>query len=660
MSTTSSINLINPQIDVGTIVDNLIYVDSAPVRLLQSRTTTLQSKISAFQGLNTKISTVLDRVQNALYSGGTVPLLSPYTFTDRLASSIFTKGKVDSSDDSKVSATASNVTSAGSYSINVTGLAQAKSMVSSNFAGTNTTQTGTGTLIITTGSNSPVTVNISSSNSTLSGVCNAINAANAGVTATIINDGTSNPYRLLITANDTGTANAFTVTDNLSGGQALNITQKQAAANAEFSVNGVDITKSSNTVSDVISGVTFTLKAQTTSAVTLNVGHDIDSIISSLQDLVTAYNDVNSFINSQFTYNSTTKAAGVLAGDSTLRTIQSNLQSKVVQLISNRYTAYSIANQIGLEFNSDGSLTLDEATLRSALSSNFTGVAALLLGDGTPADSATASDNRVTYNSKTMATQAGTYDVAVTALAQQASAVGSETVTNLSADETLTINYGALSANAILSQNDSLTMVLSKINSALSDQGIAATATDDGTGKIKISTNGYGSAESISVVSNQPSGPGSTGFGTSPVVGTGVDIAGTINGNAALGSGLTLTGAAGQPEEGLSLIISQTTTGSYGSVTVAPATEGVEGSSILMNLQSLLDGIADPLSGPIHNATDSINQNITAINDQISAYQDRLDKEREMLTAEYNQADQALRMLQLTQASITSQIASIA
>ena len=132
---------------------------------------------------------------------------------------------------------------------------------------------------------------------------NAINAANAGVTASIINDGSSNPYRLLLTADDSGIANSFTVADNLIGGQALGLSETQAAADAQFVVNGVSISKSSNTVSDVISGVTFTLKNQTAAAVTLSIGKDIDSIVKSLKDLVAAYNEVNSFISNQFTYN---------------------------------------------------------------------------------------------------------------------------------------------------------------------------------------------------------------------------------------------------------------------------------------------------------------------------------------------------------------------
>jgi flagellar hook-associated protein 2 len=493
----------------------------------------------------------------------------------------------------------------------------------------------------------------------LSGVRDAINNSGAGVTATIINDGSSTPYRLMITADDTGTANSFTVTSSLSGGQAPTFQQTQAAADAQFTVNGVGITKSSNIISDVISGVTFTLKDVSTTPVTLQATRDTDSIVAALNEFITAYNAVNSFINDQFTYNSETETAGDLAGDPTLRRVQSKLQNPLLQSVNNQYTNLSVAGQAGLEFNRDGSLTLNETKLRGALNTNFTAVAALFLGNGTPPGGATTSDSRVNFNSKTSATQAGTYSIQVDTLAQQASAIGNQLITGLSDSENLTITDGTGTAIVSLLQNDSLSTVLSKINSALIAQGIAATASDDGTGKIQISTNSYGSSQTLTIVSDREDSSGFTGFGTTPVAVNGTDIAGMINGHAAIGIGLTLTGASGQPEEGLSVSISQTMTGNYGTVRVAPATEGVAGTSILMSLFSALDGLTDSLSGPIVNATDGLKKSIESLNDRISEYEDRLTKREELLTAQYDAADQALRLMTVTQSSLESQIKSL-
>jgi flagellar hook-associated protein 2 len=656
---TPSVDLINSVLDVGAIVDSLIYVESAPVRSMQSQVSTLQSKISAFQSLNTKLSTFTDSVNTLLFGDTEAPFVKPFSYSERLSDSIFSKGSVTSSDSDLISATASSGATSGSYSIAVSGLAQAQSSASSNYADATAALLGTGTLIITTGGNDPVTINITDSNNTLNGARDAINNANAGVTATVINDGSANPYRLLITSNESGTGNSFTVADSLSGGQALGMTEVQAATDAQFSVNGVSITKNSNTVSDVISGVTFTLKAETTGPVTLTVDKDIDAIVEGFNEFVAAYNEINTYINSQFTYNTTLEKAGLLAGDPTLRRIQSNLQNSIIQSAPNQFTNYSVASQVGLEFNRDGSLSLNEAEFRDALSSNFTAVAALFLGDGIPAGTVQASDSRVTYNGKTEATQTGTYSILVHTLAEQATAVGTQQVVQLDGRERLTITAGSSSAVVDLQNNDTLAEVLLKINTELSAQGMAITASDDGTGRIQIKADNFGSAHSFTVVSDGDGSAGTTGFGSTPAAADGVDIAGTIGGHAAIGSGLTLTGAAGQPEEGLSLTIAQTTAGDYGSIAFTSDSEGIEGASILMNLQSLLDGITDPLSGPIHNSTDSLNKNIRSLNDQIEAYEDRLESRRIMLTAEFQKADEALRLLSVTQSSLSSQIGSL-
>jgi flagellar hook-associated protein 2 len=652
----SSVNLLSSSLDVSTIVSNLMYYERAPERAMQSQVSSLQNKKNAYQSLNTKLAALSDKVSKILYNGST-PLTTPYTYSQRFAESIFAQATVDSSDDTVVSATA-NGTVSGTYAITVSSLAQAKSMVSSGYADS-TTMLGTGTITITPGSESPVTVTVNASNNTLSGIRDAINGANAGVTATVINDGTATPYRLLLTANNSGTANAFTVDSSLSGGPTLSLSENQTATNAQFIVNGISITKSTNVISDVVDGMTFTLKNRTTSAVTLKATIDTSSIISAFNEFVSAYNAANSFITSQFAYNSSTNTAGVLAGDSTLRSIQGSLQTRIIQSISNRFTDGLVAGQAGFTFNRDGSLSLDAAKLQSALEDNFDSVAALFLGDGTPPGGATPSDSRVLFGAKTDATQAGTYAIGVTSLAQQAYTVGSQIITPLSSNETLTISSGGSTANVALLRWDSLNTILSKINSALLSTGIAGTAANDGTGRLKISTNGYGSAQSITVTSNRNGSAGTTGFTTSPATDVGVDIAGTINGHAAAGSGLSLTGAAGQAEEGLRVDITQTTIGDYGSIVLASSGSGAEGAGVMTNLFSLLDGLMDPLSGSIHYATDSLDKRISTLNDQISSFEERMAIKEKLLTEEYSNADEALRLMTVSQTSLSSLISSL-
>jgi len=161
---TSSINLTNSMLDVGSIVDSLIYVDGAPMRKLQSQVTTLQSKVTAYQTLNTKLSALSDKVNTLLFGDTEASLLQPYSFADRLSESIFARSNVTSSNEDIVSATASNATIGGSYSIIIGSLAQANSMASSGFASATTAAAGTGTITVTTGSSDPVTITINSTN----------------------------------------------------------------------------------------------------------------------------------------------------------------------------------------------------------------------------------------------------------------------------------------------------------------------------------------------------------------------------------------------------------------------------------------------------------------------------------------------------------------
>ncbi len=665
----ATIDLVNSQIDVSSIVENLLYVEAAPIRRMQSQVTTLQSKISAFQTINTRLSTLANKVETLLFGSDSESLIHPYAYSDRLSDSIFARCKVTSSNESAVSASADSANFGGTYALTVTDLAESESWASGNFTNT-TTEIGTGTLVIEKANpDDNVTVTINETNNTLAGACKAINEADAGVTATIINDGTpDNPYRLLITAKESGSDNSFSINETGLTGQALGLNRQQAATNATFVLNGITISKGSNIVTDVIPGVTFTLKDETTSAVRLVVDKDVDAIISALDEFVSAYNSVNAYINSQFTYNSTTKTSGLLSGDSTLRNIQTNLQNKMIHSVSNRFSDYNIAGQVGLEFTRDGSLSLDAAKLRSALSTDFTSVAALFLGNGTPADSVTATDPRVSYNSKTAATQAGTYAIEVTSLATKASATGSQSIaTTLSGNETLTITPdGSASFEVVLEAGFTIDQVIDEINAEFTEHGMSASATKDSENKVLITADNYGSAGSFILVSNQANVSGFTGFGTDAIDANGMDIAGILtnsddpaNPHAASGIGLTLTGASGQPEEGLIFTIDQTVIGNYGSIIVAPADTGVEGESILMNLNSLLDGITDPLTGPIHHSEDSLNLNIKFLNEEISSYQLRLDIQEELLTAQFNAADEALKLLQVTQSSLSSQLAKL-
>lgn len=376
------IDLINGGLDVQGIVDNLIYVQREPIRRLEQQTKDWQNKISAYQAFNTKLLAFKTAVESLLYKGEDAPLTLPTTFEQRLSHSLFALRKATSSDETVLTATAGKGLATGVYTVTVSSLAQADSYTSNNFASSTATLTQTGTLIIEHGSDDPVTITIDETNNTLQGIRDAINAAGAGFTASILNDGSATPYRLVITSDDSGTANALTITNNLNqgSGQAVTLTQTLAAADAALQINGVDIVSSSNTVADAIEGVTLQLKAATGSA-TVTIERDLDAIVEGVKDFAAKYNDVVSYIASQFRYDATKKEGGILSGDYTLREAQSRLSSALSRRIESDDASLVVLAQIGLKTGRDGTLSVDESRLKQSLSSDFRGTAHVLLAD---------------------------------------------------------------------------------------------------------------------------------------------------------------------------------------------------------------------------------------------------------------------------------------
>jgi flagellar hook-associated protein 2 len=218
-----------------------------------------------------------------------------------------------SSDSTVLTAAASSSAAAGTYSLTVTGLAHANQVASQNFDSTSSKITH-GTLTVGSGS-ATATITIDGTNDTLQGLASAISAANAGVSATVINDGSSHPYRLLLTANNTGLANAVTFDpsglapdDATSGAVRPTITDTvQAATDASVTLGSgggaVTVTSASNTINNVIADVTLNLVAASLSKpVQIAVAGDTSTAQKAVQDFVTAYNSVISTIAADVQY----------------------------------------------------------------------------------------------------------------------------------------------------------------------------------------------------------------------------------------------------------------------------------------------------------------------------------------------------------------------
>lgn len=437
----------------GLPIDSLV---SAQMQIEQQPLTDIKTKISSY---NTKLS-----AYSTLKSG----LSTFQTAVDKLATAAkFNAQTVTASDSTTISATADGTAVNGNYNVTVSQLATSQKLASAAYSSA-TDIVGTGKLTISFGtytaaagstpasftansSKSDIVVDITSGNNTLAGIRDAINAKNASVTASIVNDGSGN--RLVVTSKDTGEVNSLKIsaTDDdgnntdASGLSALaydplassnNMTQMMAAKNALLTVDGMSISKATNTVSDVIQGVTLTLKGVTSASNALSVATDTTTIQSSVQSFVDAYNALNTSMRNLTKFVSAGSSSnGVLLGDSTARNMMVKLKS-MLSASSPTATTYKTLSDIGVAMGSDGSLTLDSTKLQKAITANVGDVAKLF------SPSATTTDPQVTYIGSKTDTASGTYAVNITQLGSSSvNAVG--TINGVAANTTGSVLTGA-------------------------------------------------------------------------------------------------------------------------------------------------------------------------------------------------------------------------
>ncbi len=329
---------------------------------IANKQTSYQTQISAYGTLSNALSAFQDAA-NALSSASAFqPVKSSVT-------------------GSAVTATTDNTTPPGDYQINVTQLAQASSVATLGVA-SDTTSLGAGSVDFTFANGQTLSVAVSAGSSDLSSIRDAINAQNGGVSASIINDGSGTPYRLVLRASETGTAAAVSsvqFSGGLATSLALDTTTQQAGQNAQFNVNGIAIQSAGNQVDDAIQGVTLNL-GQTGSA-TLQVTRDTGAITSAVQGFVNSYNALVGVIGGFTSYDPTTKTAGVLLGDSTVRSVQSQLRGVLTGAVSNGGSLKTLTD-VGITVQLDGTLQLDTGKLGTLEASDLPALQQFFAGTG--------------------------------------------------------------------------------------------------------------------------------------------------------------------------------------------------------------------------------------------------------------------------------------
>lgn len=353
-------------LDTNTLISQLVSIERQPIVKLQTRQSTYEGQISKFGNLSAKLSDLKSALQKV------------DTKNELLALTAST------SDDSFVTATATGDASPGSYSVSVAQLAKAEKDRSVAFTAADA-PVKAGTLTFTVKDEDPVEITITDGD-TLADVAASINASDAAVSASLVNDGT-NTY-LYLTADETGhtvggTADdAIVVTEAYTGatGTELGITQVQAAQNARFTLDDLTIEKETNSVSDVVQGVTLNLKgamAVDATPVSVMVSPDIDTVKKRLKDVVDAYNNVLGMLGTALTLEEDESREGTLAGDPVATRIQSSLQGIVSASISGLRGDFDSLGSMGIKTDSKGRLQIKDSELTDALESDFLGVSQL-------------------------------------------------------------------------------------------------------------------------------------------------------------------------------------------------------------------------------------------------------------------------------------------
>jgi len=562
----------------------------------------------------------------------------------------------------------------GSYSLEVTSLATAQALASKDvFADRDTATVGEGTLTLSVGDRTKE-ITIDSSNNSLQGLANAINDAGVGVSAGVIDTGSG--FQLVLSADETGTANTVSITANDSDGNNLDgvglsrfafnadmeigagFSETIAATDAVMKINGIEVTRSSNSFENVIDGLSFSIKDIGTS--TVKVSQDVGAVTDRVQGFVDKFNALQSTIDSLAGFNTEAGVGSLLTGDSTVRALQGQLRQVLTGVVPGLENANvrSLAD-VGISTDPNtGALEFDREEFETQLKNNPDDVTALFAEQGR------ATDAQVEFVRSGTNTQAGKYDINVTQAATQGKLVGNSpvagTVTIDSSNDEFTLEINRdISVNLKLAQGASVSrealvadiqaQLDSGINAGLSDSGEAVRVGLDSGNKLTFTSGKYGAESSVSVTSVE----NGTALGLSVASGTdGQDIAGTIGGQVAKGDGQVLyLGSDKGPASGLQVRVLGDQIGARGSLNFV---QGI-GKSTVDLVNSFVGA-----EGKLESRTSSLNRELEKIQESQVKLDIRIESYRERLVKQFSSADSLISRLNNTRDYVTQQLDALA
>lgn len=657
-------------LDVNSIVSQLMGVERQPLAVLDQKKAENDAKLSAYGVVKSALSSFQGAVKGLSNS------------------SSFQSIKASASDTTVASMSATSIATPGSYSMEVYKLAQSHKVATNTAYASVDTTIGTGNLIFQFGTdngggsftNNPAkaaqTVTIDAAHSSLAGIRDAINTASIGVTATIVNDGTGN--KLVLSSKDSGAANGLKITSADAGLSGFvydpstgvkNMSETQTAQDASIKLDGLAISKASNTITDAIQGVTINLLKQTNSGnpgnpITVTVASDTSGVSTAVNAFVSAFNDLNKTISTLSSYDAKTKKGGLLLGDSSVSTINFQIRRTITAAIAGVNGPYRSTSDIGISFQKDGTLSVNSAKLSSAISANPNAVAGIFASLGS------SSDSQVKYIGASSNTRGGSYGVYVSSLATQGNSTGASVLpatidalnpvvidTNNNTFEvtvdgaqsgTVTLNQGSYTSGAALA-----TEIQSKINgdSTLQSRGISVNVSYDSTNQRFVTTSAsYGSSSSVSYTMWGTTTAATLGLNTATET-KGSNVVGQIGGGDAVGSGQFLT-ATGGGADGIKLQVTGGAAGANrGSVNYSQG--------IAVSLSKMLDEMMTD-HGVVASGTERLNRSSKDIATRRDTINSRLASVEARYRKQFTSLDTMVSSMTKTSNFLTQQFNSMA
>lgn len=308
----------------------------------------------------------------------------------------FNNYTVSNTQSSALTVSAGTLANAGSHTITVTSQAKAQSSNSLNANTSSGFTSGSQSInggnafdmVFTLGASNQTTQTVSVATATPDGVVAAINNANLGVTAQLVAlDAGGSSYSIQLTG-QTGAESAFAISESVSE---LNFATPSgfAAADADLTVNGVQYARASNTIDDIISGVTLELAGATTGSAIIGITGNTTTARANIEAFVATYNTVQDELIAL----TSSASGGALASDSIVKRIKSDLRNIVLNASTTPGSNISRLSDMGIEITKTGDLEIIDAALTSALSNNFSDVIKVFSAD-TNNDSEIGAANR--------------------------------------------------------------------------------------------------------------------------------------------------------------------------------------------------------------------------------------------------------------------------